>query len=77
MITQLAVCQIIIILKNYHNGIAADLSKQQVLDADLKVIQRINFNAKLKRVEQAAIYFLIEEARETVLIFSQGSVSVF
>ena len=77
MITQLAVCQITIILKNYYNRIAVDLSKQQVLDADLKVIQRINFNAKLKRVEQAAIYFLTEEARETVLIFSQGSVSVF
>ena len=61
MITQLAVCQITIILKNYYNRIAVDLSKQQVLDADLK----------------AAIYFLIEEARETVLIFSQGSVSVF
>ena len=77
MITQLAVCQITIILKNYYNRIAVDLSKQQVLDADLKVIQRINFNAKLKRVEQAAIYFLTEEARETVLIFSQESVSVF
>ena len=47
MITQMAVCQITIILKNYYNIIEVDLSKQQALDADPKVIQQINFNAKL------------------------------
>ena len=49
------------------------LSKQQALDADPKAIQQINFIANLDRVGQMAMYFIIEEAKETVLDFSQGS----
>ena len=33
--------------KNYHQMIAINLSKQQVLDADPKAIQQINFKAKI------------------------------
>ena len=50
------------------------LSKQQALDADLKAIQQINFIGNLE--SNAAIFFVIEEARETILDFSQGTVRV-
>ena len=36
-----------IYFKNYYKMIAVDLSKQQVLDADPKAIQQINFTAKI------------------------------
>ena len=55
--------------------IATDSSKQQALDADPKAIQQINFTGYLK--QQAAIFFVIEEANETVLDFSQRTVKVF
>ena len=41
--------------------IVLDLSKQQVLDADPKAIQQINFTAKLDRAGDRRIYFLLEE----------------
>ena len=49
--------------------IAIDLSKQQVLDADPRAIQQINFTAKLDRDEGATMSFITEEAKETVLTF--------
>ena len=52
------------------------LSKQQALDADPKAIQQINFTANLDRAGNARIYFILEEAKETVLDFSQGTVKV-
>ena len=42
-----------------------DLSKQQALDADPKAIKQINFTANLDRAGQTAMYFIIEEAKET------------
>ena len=51
--------------------IVVDLSKQQALDADPKAIQQINFTANLDRAGNTRIYFIVEEARETVLDFSQ------
>ena len=65
-----------IYFKNYYKMIAVDLSKQQVLDADPKAIQQINFTANLDRVGNARINFILEEAKETVLDFSQGTVKV-
>ena len=50
--------------------ITIDLSKQQVLDADPKVKQQINFPGNLNRRKVATIFFIIEEAKETVLDFS-------
>ena len=47
--------------------IAIDLSKQQVLDADPKAIQQINFTANLDRAGNTRIYLILEEAKETVL----------
>ena len=56
--------------------IAADLIKQQALDADPKAIQQINFTANLDRAGNTTMFFIIEEAKETVLDFSQGTVKV-
>ena len=56
--------------------IAIDLSKQQVLDADPTAFQQINFAANLDRRGNTTMFFIIEEAKETVLDFSQGSVQV-
>ena len=56
--------------------IAVDLSKQQPLNADPKAIQQINFTANLDRAGNTRIYFILEEAKETVLNFSQETVRV-
>ena len=54
--------------------ITVDLSKQQALDANSKAIQQINFTANLNRAEDTRFYFILEEAKETVFEFSQGTV---
>ena len=59
--------------KKYYKMIAIDLSKQQVLDADPKAIQQINFTANLGRTN-TRFYFILEEAKETVFEISQGTV---
>ena len=56
--------------------IAIDLSKQQALDADPKAIQEINFTANLDRDGNTTMFFIIEETKETVLDFPQGTVKV-
>ena len=56
--------------------IAVDLSKQQALDADPRAIQQINFTANLDRSGNTSVYFILEEAKETILDFSQGAVEV-
>ena len=61
--------------KNHCNMIAIDLSKQQALDADPRAIQQINFTAYLDRNGNTT-FFIIEDAKETILDFSQGSVKV-
>ena len=65
-----------IYFKNYYKLIVVDLSKQQVLDADAKAIQQINFKANLDRAGNTRIYFIVEEAKQTVLDFSQGTLKV-
>ena len=61
--------------KKYYKLIAVDLSKQQVLDADPKAIQQINFTADLNRAN-TRFYFILEEAKGTVFEFSQGTVKL-
>ena len=56
--------------------IVVDLSKHQALDADPKAIQQINFTQNLDKGGNTRIYFILEEAKETVLDFSQGTVKV-
>ena len=55
--------------------IAIDLSKQKELDSDLKEIQQINFTGNLEN--QSTIFFITEEAKQTVLDFSEGTVKAF
>ena len=49
--------------------IAIDLSKQQVLDADPRAIQQINFIANLDRARNSTMFFITEKAKETRLDF--------
>ena len=56
--------------------IAVDLSKQQALDADPRAIQQINFIANLDRAGNTRAYFILEEAKESILDFSQETVKV-
>ena len=54
-----------------YKMIAVNLSKQQALDADPKAIQQIDFTANLDRAGSTRFYFILEEAKETILDFSQ------
>ena len=60
--------------KDHYKMTATDLSKQQALDAE-KAIQQINFTVNPEH--QSTKFFIIEEAKETVLDFLQGAVKVF
>ena len=62
--------------KNNYKIIAIDLSEQQDLDADPKATQQINFTRNLNRSENTAMFFIIEEAKETMLDFSKETVKV-
>ena len=62
--------------KKYYKPIAIDLSRQQKLDADLKVIQKINFTRNLDRAEDATTFFIVVETKETVLNVSKVTVKV-
>ena len=62
--------------KKYYKMIVIDLSKQQVLDVDARAIQQINFTANLDRDGNTNFYFILEEVKETVSEFSQGTVNV-
>ena len=62
--------------EDHYKMIAIDLSKDQALDADPRAIQQINFTANLDRDGNTTMFFIIEEAKETVLDFSQGTAKV-
>ena len=62
--------------KDHYEMIAIDLSKQQALDADPRAIQQINFTANLDRAGNTRFYFILEEVKETVFEFPQGTVRV-
>ena len=62
--------------KNTYKMIAVDLSKQQALDAGPKAIQQINFTANLDRAGNTRVYFILKEAKETIVDLSQGTVKV-
>ena len=61
--------------KEIYKMIAIDLRKQQDLNADPGIIQQINF-IDLDRQGNTTMFFIIEETKETVLDFSQGTVKV-
>ena len=62
--------------KEHYKLIAIDLSKQQALYADPKAIQQINFTGNLAQAEGATMFFIVEEAKDTVLDFSHEAVKV-
>ena len=65
---------------NYCKMIAIDLSKLLELDADPEAIQQINFTGNLNRSgnvnDNTIICFIIEESKQTILTFLQGTVKV-
>ena len=63
--------------KNYYKMIAIDLSKQQELGADPKAIHQINFMGNVDKAAQTTMFFIIKNAKETIVDFSQGTVKVF
>ena len=62
--------------KKCYKMIAIDVSRQQALDADPRAIQQINFTANLDRAGNTRFYFILEEVKETIFEFSQGTVKV-
>ena len=62
--------------KENYKMIAIDVSMQSELDADPRAIQQINFTANLDRAGNTTIFFIIEEAKETIFEFSQGTIKV-
>ena len=67
------------LFKKNHRLIAADLTKQKVLDADSRAIQQIIFTGKIKATEantRVIIYYILEQSKETILEFSKGTTKV-
>ena len=62
--------------KKYYKLIARDLSKQEKLDANPKPIQQINFTGNLDRAEGSEMFFIIEEAKGTILDYLNTTVKV-
>ena len=61
---------------NYYKIIAIGLSKQQVLDVDPEAIQQISFTVNLDRNGDAIMFFIFEEAKETILDFARRTVEI-
>ena len=55
--------------KEKYRLIAADLSKQKALDADLRAIQQIIFTDKTSG--DVIIYYILEKSKETISEFSK------
>ena len=62
--------------KDSNKMIPVDLSKQKALDADPRANQQINFTANVDRAGNTRIYLILEEAKETILDFSQRTVRI-
>ena len=52
--------------KENYKMIAAELSRQNELNADPRAIQQINFTANLDRAGNTTIIFITDEAKETI-----------
>ena len=55
--------------RDIYKMISIDLSKQQALNTNPKPIQEINFTANLARAGNTRIFFILDEAEETVFDF--------
>ena len=60
----------------HYKMMATDLTKQQAPDADPKAIQQINVTGNLSDNYNSLIFFIIEEVKEVILDFSQGTTKV-
>ena len=60
--------------KKHYKIIAINLSEQQKLNSYPKAIKQINFTENMKN--DTPIFSIIEEAKETLLDFSKGTVKV-
>ena len=60
--------------KNNYRLIGADLSKQKALDANSRAIQLIIFTGRTNA--GAMIYYILEQSKETMLQFSEGTTKV-
>ena len=56
--------------------IAIDLLKQQALESDPKAMQQITFTGSQSGNNNKLMFFIIEEAKETTLDFSERNVKV-
>ena len=54
-----------------YKMIAIDLSKQQALGADPRANQQINFTANLDRAGNTTIFFVIEQAKESLHFYRE------
>ena len=69
----------LIMQKKLCRLIAADLSKQKALDADLRAIKHIIFTGKIKLTvgnTRVIIYYILEQSKEINLQFSKGTTKV-
>ena len=63
-------------MKENYKLTAIDLSKQQVPVTDKKAIPEINSMGNLESAGNTTVLFIIEEVKETILDFSQGTAKV-
>ena len=66
-------CLLDFYFKNYYKIIAIDL----VNSKHSKAIQQISFTGNLDQTGNTTMFFIIEEAKENILDFSQGTVKAF
>ena len=64
-------------LNDCYKMMAIDLIKQQVLDADPKVIQQLNFTANLDQDGSTTMFFIVKGAKKIVSHISQGTAKIF
>ena len=55
------IIQPFVYFKNYYKMTSIELTKQQVLDADLKAIQQIDLTGNLDLAENTVTFFMIEK----------------
>ena len=55
------VIQPFVYFKNYYKMTSIELTKQQVLDADLKAIQQIDLTGNVDLAENTITFFMIEK----------------
>ena len=55
------IIQPFVYFKNYYKMTSIELTKQQVLDADLKAIQQIDLTGNLDLAENTIAFFMIEK----------------